>query len=134
MITLYPPGSQSYSPTDTVVPVGSSRQVKSSSGATNSRSEHPDPDLFLPLSLRGALARSEWGRPLGGTSAWRPATVTAGVDDDATRRSGKEKRWVSSQVKLWGYTRPRAHHPDPSYLFLPPLTLTRALCVYEEEF
>ena len=51
--------------------------VKSSSGATHSRSENPDPNLFPPPILTRALARSEWGRPLGGTSAWwRPATVT----------------------------------------------------------
>ena len=30
-----------------------SQVVKSSSGATHSRSEHPDPYLFLPPSLRG---------------------------------------------------------------------------------
>ena len=35
-------------------PVASLRgQVKSSSGATHSRSEHPDPNLLLPSSLRG---------------------------------------------------------------------------------
>ena len=28
-------------------------QVKSSSGATHSRSEHPNPNLFLPPPLRG---------------------------------------------------------------------------------
>ena len=35
---------------------------------------------FLPpsqASLRG-LRRSEWGRPLGGTSAWRPAVTVTG--------------------------------------------------------
>ena len=30
----------------------------------------------LIFSFLGAVARSEWGRPLGGTSAWRPATVS----------------------------------------------------------
>ena len=44
-------------------------QVKSSRGATHSRSEHPDPNFFLPPPLRG-LWRSEW------VKAWRPVTVT----------------------------------------------------------
>ena len=33
------------------------------------------PGTHSTVALRGLL-RSDWGRPLGGTSAWRPATVT----------------------------------------------------------
>ena len=52
-------------------------QVKSSSGATRPRGDHPGPAScnFLPPALRG-LRRSDWGRPLGEISAGRPATVT----------------------------------------------------------
>ena len=51
-------------------------QVKSSSGATRPRGDHPDLYyLFLPPALRG-LWQSDWGRPLGGSSAGRPAAVT----------------------------------------------------------
>ena len=54
-------------------------QVNSSSGATRPRGDprgSSGPLSFPPPTLKRALARSEWGRPLGGTSAWRPATVT----------------------------------------------------------
>ena len=47
----------------------SSRQVKTSSGATRPRGDHPNPYLFLPRALRG-LWRSGVGRYIvGGISA-----------------------------------------------------------------
>ena len=110
-----------------------SSQVKSSSGATRPRGDHPDPNFFLPPSIliRGLWrGLSEWGRPLTVKSSQvvglrdRVAIIRAPLHAISSPQAYAGYGQVKS-ITYWGYaTAWRSSEPLLHAISSSPLILT----------